>query len=235
MTLLQHRSLLRVAGATSQILSTHMNRACFRCFALAALLAAPVPPAAAQGIQFGGKVGPSFTTIVVEEDQDDELPFERRIAAAGGGFVVLPIAARLFVQVEALATPRGTRLEPEQEDGNVQTLLMRYLEFPVLLRVNGPRLGGDWYFFAGGYTAIRLSAQEQLSSFTGFTSAGTREDISDSIERVENGIVGGAGVELGKYVLLEGRYGRGLSNVNKVEGAPRFTSRALTFMIGVRF
>ena len=212
-----------------------MNRACFHGCALAALFAASVCPAAAQGVQFGGKVGPSFTTIVVEEDQGDQLPFERRIAAAGGGFVVLPIAPRFFVQVEALTTPRGTRLEPEEEEGIVQTLLLRYLEFPVLLRVTGPRLGGHWYFFGGGYTAIRLSAKEQLSSFTGFTSAGTREDVSDSIERVENGFLGGAGVELGKYVLLEGRYARGLSNINKVADAPRFTSRALTFMVGVRF
>lgn len=212
-----------------------MDRTSFRCCALAALLAAPVSPAAAQSVDFGAKVGPGFTTIVVEEEQEDELPFERRIAAAGGGFVVLPLGARFLVQVEALTTPRGARLEPEEDNGIVQTLMLRYLEFPVLLRVNGPRLGGDWYFFGGGYTAIRLSAKEQLSSFTGFTSAGTLEDVSDSIQRVENGITGGAGVELGKYLLVEGRYVRGLTNVNNVEGAPKFTSRALTFMIGVRF
>jgi hypothetical protein len=200
--------------------------------ALAVLLA--VTPAAAQGLQFGGKVGPSFTTIVVDDEEDEGLPFERRIAAAGGGFVVLPIAPRLALQVEALTTPRGTRLEPEG-DGNVQTLLLRYLEFPVLLRVSGPRRAGQWYLFGGGYTAIRLSAKEQLSSFTGFTDAGTLEDISDAIERVENGLVGGAGVDLGKHLLLEGRYARGLTNVNKVDGAPPFSSRALTFLLGVRF
>lgn len=149
--------------------------------------------------------------------------------------MVLPIAARFSVQIEALTTPRGTRLEPEEDGGIVQTLMMRYLEFPVLLRLNGPRLGGHWYFFGGGYTAIRLSAKEQLSSFTGFTAAGTREDVSDSINRVENGIVGGAGVELGKYLLVEGRYARGVTNVNNVDDAPAFTSRALTFMLGVRF
>jgi len=199
--------------------------------ALAAFLA--VSPAAAQGLQFGGKAGPSFTTIVLDEDEGP--PFERRIAAAGGGFVVLPIAARLSLQVEALTTPRGTRLEPEESDGIVQTLMVRYLEFPVLLRVNGPRRGGGWYFFGGGYTALRLSAKEQLSSFTGFTNAGTREDVGDAIELVENGLIGGAGLELGKYLLVEGRYARGLTNINKVDGAPPFTSRALTFMLGVRF
>ena len=180
--------------------------------------------------EFGGKVGPSFTDIAL--DEDDGQTYERRIAGAGGGFFKLPLAGPVALQVEALTTPKGSRLIGS--DGVNQTLMLRYVEMPVLLRVDGQEEGG-WYLFGGGYFAIRTSAKVQISFVDNSISSGTREDAGDAVERFDHGWVAGAGYDLGRYLVVEGRYARGLPNVNRVDGTIGFTNRALTFMFGARF
>jgi hypothetical protein len=200
----------------------------------AIVLCVGVPQAMAQRrFQVGGKVGPSFTDIAL--DEDDGSTYHRRIAAAGGGFVRLPLAGSVGVQVEALSTPKGSRLE-EPDTNLAQTLVLRYFEVPILLRVDapGPEAGG-WYVFGGGYFAVRTTAEAQLSFVDDSIVSGTREDASDAIERFDRGWVAGAGYDIGRFVVVEGRYTRGLSNVNRVPGTIGFTNRAVTFMVGLRY
>jgi hypothetical protein len=196
------------------------------------VLAASVSTAAAQGFEFGAKVGPSFTGIAL--DEDDGGDYHRRIAAGGGGFVTLPLGRRLAVQLEALSSPRGTRLEDAQNVS--QTLVLRYLDVPILLRINGPKYGSHRLYAVGGpYTGIRLSAREQLSFLANSIKTGVSDDVRDAIRRTEHGFVAGAGLDIGGRMLIEGRYVRGLTNVNNVAGAPRFTNGGFSFMSGVRF
>ena len=71
-----------------------------------------IPQAMAQRrFQSAARSGPSFTDIA--QDEDDGGTYQRRIAAAGGGFVRLPLGGPVGVQVEALSTPKGTRLEEQ--------------------------------------------------------------------------------------------------------------------------
>ena len=201
---------------------------------VAIVLFVGVPHALAQRrFQVGGKVGPSFTGIAL--DEDDGGTYHRRIAAAGGGFVRLSLAGPVGVQIEALSTPKGSRLE-EPDTNLAQTLVLRYIEVPVLLRVDapGPEAGG-WYLFGGGYFAVRTTAEVQISFVDNSIASGTREDASDAVERFDRGWVAGAGYDIGRFVVVEGRYARGLSNVNRVAGTIGFTNRALTFMVGLRY
>jgi hypothetical protein len=197
----------------------------------AAVLCGSVTEASAQErFQFGGKVGPSFANIVL--DEDDGGDYHQRIAAGGGGFFALSLAGPLGVQLEALSMPKGSRLETSD---TTQTLKLRYFEVPVLLRLDAPGDGpGGWYLFGGGFFAIRTGAQAQISIVANSISSGTREDAGEFIERFENGWTAGAGLNIGRYILVEGRYSRGLSNVNKVADSPRFVNHGLTFLIGVR-
>jgi len=189
--------------------------------------------AAQRRIQVGAKVGPSFSDITLEED--DGQSYHARIAAAGGGFVFLPVVGRLALQVEALSTAKGSRIE-EPGENVTQTLMLRYLEFPVLLRVAGPKQGiGTWYFMGGGTFGVRTSAKAQISSVAGSVIAGERNDASAAIERFESGIAVAAGADIGRFMVVEARYARGLTNVNKVPDSPRFTNRALTFLVGIRY
>jgi len=183
--------------------------------------------------QFGGKVGPSFTDIA--QDEDDGGTYHRRIAAAGGGWVRLALAGPLGLQVEALSTPKGTRLEDPDSDSSL-TLMLRYLEVPFLLRIDAPgQAPGGWFLFGGGYFAIRTSAKVQTSRVDNSISGGTRDDAGDTVERYDNGWVAGAGYDIGRFIVVEGRYTRGLANVNRIPNSVGFTNRALTFMVGVRY
>ena len=202
---------------------------------VAVLLFVGIPHAMAQRrFQVGGKAGPSFTDIV--NDEEDEVgTYHRRIAAAGGGFVRLTLSGPVGVQVEALSTPKGTRLEAP-DSGISQTLMLRYLEVPFLLRVDAPgQEPGGWFLFGGGYFAIRTSAKIQTSLVDNSIVSGTRDDAGDAVERYDNGWVAGAGYDIGRFLVVEGRYTRGVSNVNRIPDTIGFTNRALTFMVGVRY
>ena len=192
-----------------------------------------VPSAAlAQRRQFGAKAGPAFTQVALEED--DGQNYRRRIGPYVSGFFVLPLNPRLAAQFEAASSPKGTRLE--EPPGITQTLLLQYFEMPVLLRVSGPKVGGaPLYFIGGPFFGFKVSAKEQLSQFDGTVIAGAREDVDRFVKPFESGLIAGAGVDIGKYVLVEGRYTHGLTNVNKVEEFLEFTNYGWSFMVGVRF
>ena len=200
--------------------------------AVAVMVAAP-SAAIAQHPPFGAKVGPSFTGIVLAED--DGQNYHPRIAAAGGGFVMLPLTSRIAFQFEVMSSPKGTRLE-EDSTNLAQTLMLRYFELPILARFAGPKTDvGVPYFLAGPFFGVRTSAKAQISMLAGSLIAGEKVDARDAIERFEAGLIVGAGLDIGRHLLVEGRYSHGLTNVNKVPEATRFTNRGVSFMTGFRF
>src|SRR3954470_19363482 len=135
--------------------------------------------AAAQRVQFGAKAGPSFSSIVLPYDTGQE--FHQRIAATVAAFFVLPLNPRFGVQFEVAASPKGTRLE--DGSGVSQTLLLQYLEAPVLLRVAGPRVAGAPLYFVGGpFFGFRISAKEQVSQLAGTYITGVKDDVHDSVK-----------------------------------------------------
>lgn len=201
---------------------------------VAIVFLAAIPEAMAQRrFEVGLKTGPSFTDIA--QDEDDGGSYHRRIAAAGGGWVRLALAGPLSVQVDALSTPKGTRLELADSDVS-ETLMLRYFEAPFLLRLDAPRPeDGGWYVVGGGYFAVRTSAKVQIHLVDSSIESGTRDDASDAIERYDHGWVAGAGYDIGRFIVVEGRYTRGLANVNRIPDSVGFTNRALTFMVGFRY
>jgi len=198
--------------------------------AIAAIL---VPSAAlGQRRQFGAKAGPAFTQVALEED--DGQTYHRRIGPYVSGFFVWPLNPRLAVQFEAASSPKGTRLK--DPPGVTQTLLLQYFEMPVLLRVSGPKVGGaPLYFIGGPFLGFKVSAKEQLSSLSGTVIAGVRDDVDGFVNPFESGLIAGAGADIGKYMLVEGRYSHGLTNVNKREEFLEFTNYGWSFTVGVRF
>ncbi len=202
--------------------------------ALMIMIAFVLTPSAAlaERRQFGGKAGPAFTQVLPEED--DGKSYSPRIGPYISGFFVLPLNPRFAVQFEAASSPKGTRLkEPE---GITQTLLLQYFEMPVLLRVSGPKVGGAPIYFIGGpFFGFKVSAKEQISQLAGTFIAGQRDKVDQFVEPFESGLIAGAGIDIGKYVLLEGRYSRGLTDVNKIDDFIGFTNHGLSFTVGVRF
>jgi len=198
------------------------------------ILAAGASSARAQALQFGGKAGPNFSTLLFDPD-DGSADHDKRVSSGGGGFVVLPLGKRFAVQLEALANPKGAKLIDRTENLTAKVLL-RYLDLPVLLRINGPQsTSRAFHVFAGPYSAIRLNAKRELSTIGSSLVAGEKTDMRAEIERFEFGLVGGAGVDLGRYIVIDGRYAHGLTSVNtdRSDGV-KIKNRMITIMAGVR-
>lgn len=200
--------------------------------ALGLLLVASVSNARAQRVEFGAKLGPGFATLAADPD-DETGDYDRRIAAAGGAFLVLPLAPRVGVQIEGLYSPKGAKLFAE--DLNLtSTLLLNYWDFPVLARVNPG--SPAFHIFAGPYVGVRVSAKRQLSAAASGITSGQREDMSAEVERFDWGMVAGAGIQRGRRFVIDGRYSWGLADVNRdTSTGIRFRTRALTVLAGVRF
>jgi hypothetical protein len=201
---------------------------------LGSLLSFCAWPAAAEERQFGVRLGPSASVVTFEPATHGD--YGRRIAAGGGGFVVLPVRGRLALQLEALISPRGAKLYEPEED-MTGTVILTYVDVPVLLRVNGPAFGDrSLHLFAGPYAGIRAGATRQVAaSHRGITS-GIRTDMRDETERFEAGLTMGAGLEVGPRFVLDGRYSAGLTPLNRDRrDGFRIRNRALSFTAGLRF
>jgi hypothetical protein len=194
----------------------------------------PVVPSAAvaQERGFGVKVGPSFPVITV--DPNDGQGYDKRITAAGGGFVVLPVSRPFAVQIEALRSPKGAKVG-SNDVGGTTSLLLDYFDVPVLVRVSAPGPRG-FHVFGGPYMGTRLSAKSEYKQLVNSMNSGSHQDISDSVKRVDLGVVAGGGMHLGRHGVIDGRYAWGLRNIAAdTSDAVKIKNRALTFMAGVRF
>jgi len=198
------------------------------------LILAAGAPASAQALQFGGKAGPNFSTLLFDPDESG-IDHDRRISSGGGAFVALPLSKRFAVQIEALANPKGAKLEDPTENLTAK-ILLRYLDLPVLIRINGPQsTSRTFHVFAGPYSGIRLNAKRELSTMGSSLVAGEKTDMSSEIERFEFGVLAGAGVDIGRYIVIDGRYAHGLTPMNsdRSDGVD-IKNRMITIMAGVR-
>ena len=66
--------------------------------------------------------------------------------------------------------------------------------------------------------------------------SGDSIDVGADFERFDVGIVVGAGMDIGQWIVVDGRYNWGLLDVNRnPDVTASIKNRALTFMAGVRF
>jgi hypothetical protein len=199
-----------------------------------ALVVCTAGSAAAQERQYGAKVGPAFSTTVFEPEES--ATYGWRNGGAGGLFYVRPITPALALQFEALYVQKGGKLE--DPDFPVQaTLLFDYLEFPVLLRVGSSRRDRRGvHVFGGGSAGLRVGARRQFTATQGAGTIGESLDIRDEIERFEASLIAGAGIDLHRHVVLDGRYSWGMTPVNRDRtGGFRVRTRVFTVLAGIRF
>jgi hypothetical protein len=211
-----------------------MRTAVSTCSIVALVVLLGASAATAQGHQIGAKAGPNFSiTVLHPEDSDDD--YDRRVSSTAGGFAVLQLTKYLALQVEALFNPKGAKLyDPEQN--LTAKVLLRYLDFPVLARVSGPRSASRaFHAFAGPYGGIRLNAIRELSTAGSSAVAGQKTDMSTEVERFEFGFLGGAGVDIGRYIVIDGRYAQALTDLN-TDRSDNFhlRNRMFTVMVGIR-
>jgi hypothetical protein len=194
----------------------------------AALVAAAVlagSPAFAEGVAVGVKGGANLATVRFTGEPDATTG---RWSGVLGAFAVMPVYRRLWLQPEVLYTRKGARL---RGTGPQPSLLLDYLEVPVLARVSTRLLGTKVYLVGGPAPAIRARAKTR----TQFSGAAEEIDVADELQRFDLGVVGGAGMEIGSLVV-EGRYTFGLIDIDKDSAdAARAANRVLSVTAGWRF
>jgi hypothetical protein len=182
-------------------------------------------PASAQDWQAGVRAGVNLANVSTEAAGDTEaLDMVPRLVA--GVFLTWPIASWLDLQPEVLYSAKGARADVE---GFESSLLLDYLEIPVLARIPLRMLGRSVSVLAGPSFGVRLRARAR-ADFDGSTE---EVDIGDDAERTDVGAVVGAGFEI-RSVIIDGRYTFGFTDIDRAEDV-KSKNRVFSFSVGFRF
>ncbi len=141
------------------------------------------------------------------------------------------------LQPEVLYTRMGAKIEDVIEDVPFSLQYrLDYLQVPVLLKFNVVPAGPIRPFlYAGGYGGYLLKAKGIMEGGGETDEA----DLTENFERVDYGVVGGAGLAFklpGLSVSVEGRYNYGLANFIKdpLEGESG-KNRSIMALVGIGF
>jgi len=162
--------------------------------------------ATAQGPTFGVKGGLNYSTLAVDE-ADDETS---RVGYNIGLFARTSPDRSVGLQVELLYSTKGSSTTYRTLFGLIEQEVdfnLNYLELPVLASF---RVGDIVDLQLGGYAAYLLSAR---ATSTGDLGNSTRELDRDNFRSMDFGIAGGVGFNLGPNAQVGVRYLHGLSKV----------------------
>jgi hypothetical protein len=195
---------------------------------LALLLVCGNPAFAQQQAASGVKGGINFANVNFE-GEDADVNFDSRTGFVGGLFVVVPSNNQFALQAEALYSQKGAKVE---EGGFTSTIKLDFLDVPVLARFSTPATNGSsFHVFAGPSFGFKLSAEAE-SSFEGEEDS---DDLDDEVKSFDLGLVLGAGVEFGRF-LIDGRYTWGMTDLNNDDTEDvKAKTRTFSIMAGFRF
>jgi hypothetical protein len=207
---------------------------------LAATLAIPAAARAGEPrFRFGALGGAAWSDLAIT---DDEAAFTRLsiVRPDLGLSAEMRLGGPLSLDLRGVWAEKGTRILFFKDSGVEPELRLRYVAFPILLKVTGSRFGVRPYLMAGPELAFRHSAQAMLRE------GGTRqeEDIEEQTRATDVAARFGAGMEVPRgraSFLLEASYSLGLRNVFKAEdlepGDEDYTVKTRSFSVnaGIRF
>ena len=205
--------------------------------------AAQAEPAGPSRIDYGVRFGPSFTTLTSVETLDDTAAaaaFEPTLNF--GGFITIRLGGALSFQPEALFVAKGHRVRDKDAQsvttaaGEIKlpaadrVILVRYLEFPLLLRLSKrTHEHTSLYVIAGPAFAIRRGAViRQVAD------AGRREDIDDLVNGDNFSYTVGAGLQHRRW-LVDARIVRGMRNIAADPTPASVKTSAFSVLMGARF
>lgn len=186
------------------------------------LLAVTAAPARAQVI--GAKLGSSFSTI--STDPDDNLNRKSLTAFGGGGLLRFGFIG-LTLQLEALALTKGEKIVDENTDATAK-LKATYVEVPLTAMFS---IGDGPYVFVGPSVAFEADCKTVLAA----NNNKVESDCNQNRKKTDWGVTGGAGVQFRGgpgYILLEGRYTYGLTNITAETSTRKSYNRSLAAFIG---
>lgn len=209
----------------------------------AAAGAAPPAPSTPRQLEYGVRFGPSFTTLTSVETFDVEAAaaaFEPTLNF--GGFVTIGLTGPLSFQPELLFAAKGHRIRdrgalpvttPTGETkfpAADRVILVRYLEFPLLLRLtNRTHENTSVYLIGGPAFAFRRNAviREVVDS-------GRRQDIGDLVNGSSLSYIAGAGLQHKRW-LVDARITKGMRNIASDPTPAAVKASAFSVLMGAKF
>ena len=207
-----------------------MQRLAFRIIVAASVLLLPV---SALAQEVGVKAGVNFASLTPEEDESPDTSWRRGLVA--GGWIRMPVGDGFSLQAEGLFAEKGVRfnISPLGIEGSADVRI-RYVEVPVLARGDSGRpASGVRGFVTGGVApAFKVSARGTTDAAGGVSDT---RDIGDDVRSYDLGLVGGAGIQVGR-ALIEARYTHGLRHINVDDNGDedRIKNRVFSLTFGFR-
>jgi hypothetical protein len=199
---------------------------------LAALcVAALLPQTLSAGV--GIKGGYSLSKFSLTSTEPPPFEFVNLPSPVGGIFFSFKLGP-LAIQPEVLYVRMGAKVEVDEDSLEYR---FDYIQVPVLLKLNVIPLGPVSPFICvGGYGSYLLKAKGVMTVGGADPEV---EDLSDTFQKYDYGVVGGAGLRFklpGISLSIEGRYNYGLMNVLKdpVEGES-VKNRSMMALVGIGF
>jgi hypothetical protein len=196
----------------------------------AVALMAATTVATAQGPAFGVKAGLNYSTLAVNEADDENA----RLGFNGGVFARTAPEAPFGLQVELLYSTKGTHTTYSAVFGLIDQEVdfnLNYLELPVLASL---RVADVIDIHLGGYAGYLLSAKVSTSGDLG---SGSEELDRDNFTSMDYGLAVGAGLNIGESLQVGVRYTHGLAQVADGDASELVlddaTNRCLQLYLGI--
>src|SRR5918993_6095825 len=203
----------------------------------------PAVPATARQLDYGVRFGPSFTTLTSVETFDVEAAaaaFEPTLNF--GAFVTIGLTGPLSFQPELLFAAKGHRIRDKDAPpvttptGEVKfaaadrVIFVRYLEFPLLLRLTKRTHENTSVYLIGGpaYAFRRSAVIRQVID------SGRREDIDDLVNGSSLSYIAGAGLQHKRW-LVDARITKGMRNIASDPTPAAVKASAFSVLMGARF
>jgi hypothetical protein len=186
-------------------------------------------PAAGFAQEVGVKAGLNSGWLTPLEDETPDITHRR--GPVGGVWVRTPLTRGLSFQAEGLFSEKGSHWDfPGFASWAYR---VRYFEVPLLARADfgAPASTTRMFAVAGAAPAFKLSARTTV----GFEGQTVTRDTPDAFYSVDVGLVGGAGVEIGR-AQVEARYTHGLRHINTDDNGEgdRVRNRVFSVLLGFR-
>lgn len=204
---------------------------------LALLGALQAAPAQAQGVEIGVKGGVNLAKFG-GKDASSFINPSNLTGYTVGGFLNFGTGSILSFQPELLYTLKGTSY---QIAGMSADLKLGYVDVPLLAVLRTPLQGAmpiRPYLLAGPVLSFRADCSGKVSNDNGAVSGKCGDDTTVKTTDVGLTFGGGLGLPMGAgSLLLDARYGMGLSKVFDADDSADVKNRALSFTLGysIRF
>ncbi len=189
------------------------------------------------------RFGPSFTTLTsVETFDDTAAPAAFEPTMNFGGFVNIALGGAMSFQPEVIFASKGERIrdkdaQPVTTPGGTlelpdadRVILVRYLEFPLLLRMSKrTHENTSLYLVAGPAIALRRNAVIRE-----VVDAGRHEVINDEVNGGDFSYILGAGLQHRRW-LVDARFTRGMRNIASNPTPAAVKTGAFSVLMGARF